>query len=139
VIARVYGPAIVNAFANHPEILPDISDDGELDLSPAVQKPNVAHFGAHGGLCWVWTAPDTYEGHVMLTKAGRGKWGISAGRQSVAMMQELGARQLWCRVHPDKPHIGVFAAALGLRDTGQFNVLDAGQGPVRWRIFNWSL
>ncbi len=84
-IREVSDPAILNGFANHPEILPDLGGK-ELDLSPGVNGSNVFLFGEHGGICWVWSAPGTYEAHVMMTRAGRGLWGVRAGREAIAVM-----------------------------------------------------
>jgi len=136
VICEVRDPAIINGFANHPEILPSIGGD-TLDLSGGVKEPNVFLFGEHGGICWSWSAPRTFEAHVMLTEAGRGRWGIQAGRESIAEMARRGALLLWARIHPERPEIGVYAALCGMNDTGETNELDTGSGPVRWRIFNW--
>lgn len=139
-IRSVREPEIINALANHPDVLPHITIDGnELDLSAAVERPNVCLLGEHGGTCWIWSAPDTYEVHVMLTEKGRGFWGVKAGRLAIAEMARRGARHLWCRVHPEKPHIGAYAAACGMKDTGQTHTLDIGNGPVAWRLFQWRL
>lgn len=135
-IEAVTDPAIINGFANHPEIAPLIGG-GDLDLTPAITEPNVFLFGECGGFCFIWSAPDTYECHVMITEAGRGHSGFEAGREAVRMMAERGATHLWARVHPERNHIGFFARMVGFRDTGMRHELDAGDGPVRWRIFNW--
>lgn len=136
-IREVFDPAIINGFANHPEIRPTLGGEGELDLSAGVKAPNVFLFGEHGGFCWSWSAPDTFEGHVMLTKAGRGRWGVQAGREAVLVMAGRGVRQLWCRVHPERREIAAYASLCGFRDTGMTHELDVADGPVAWRIFNW--
>lgn len=137
-IREVRDPAIINSFANHPSIRPHVAaGDFELDLSAGVCEPNVFLFGEHGGIAWMWSAPDTYEGHVMLSLFGRGRWGIEAGREAIHVMAERGARQLWGRIHPGRPEVGIYAHAIGLTDTGIRHTLDIGEGPVAWRIFNW--
>ena len=137
-IREVDDPAIINGFANHPDIGPSISPGGKpLDLSAGVGPPNVFLFGEHGGICWVWSAPRTYEAHVMLTAAGRGRWGVAVGRESIARMRDKGARLLWARVHPERPEIGIYAALCGMSDTNETHLLDIGEGPVAWRLFEW--
>src|SRR5690606_7801399 len=87
VIAETFDASLVNAFANHPAIRPELAGGTEpLDLSQGVKPPNVFHFGEHGGILWTWSAPETFEAHVMLTPAGRGKWGVAAGRESIRLM-----------------------------------------------------
>ncbi len=136
-IAETFDASLVNAFANHPAIRPELAGGTEpLDLSQGVRPPNVFHFGEHGGILWTWSAPETFEAHVMLTPAGRGKWGVAAGRESIRRMSAR-ASHLWCRVHPERPEIGVYASLCGMADTGQTHELDIGDGPVAWRIFNW--
>lgn len=136
-LEAVTDPAIINGFANHPEIAPLIGG-GELDLTAAVNHPaNVFLFGEHGGFCFIWTAPETFEAHVMITEAGRGRGGFEAGKEAVRMMAERGATHLWARIHPERNEIGLFARMAGFSDTGFRHELDAGEGPVRWRIFNW--
>ena len=137
-IVETFDAEIVNRFANHPDIRPALAGHGKpLDLSAGVKPPNVFLFGEHGGICWTWTAPETFEGHVMLTPAGRGKWGVAAGRRAIRHMAGAGARHLWCRVHPMRPEIAAYVAACGMADTGFRHELDIGDGPVSWRIFDW--
>lgn len=137
-IRPVNDPAIVNHFANHPDILPHIAGGRDsLDLTAGVTDPNVFLFGEHGGFCWIWSAPETFEGHVMLTRAGRGAWGARLIRGAVQYMADHGATHLWARIHPERPEVGIYAAQGGLRDTGTTHSADMGEGPVAWRIFNW--
>ena len=133
-------PATINAIANHPDVLPGVSPlGGAVDLSSAVHDGNVFLFGEHGGICWGWTGPGVFEGHVMLTKAGRGAWGIRAGRWAIEEMARRGARLLWCRVHPDRPEVARYVTACGMHDTGDTNICDIGTGPVRWRLYERSI
>ena len=127
---------IVNGFANHPDIRPDIGGVGRLDLTSAVQEPNVFLFGEHGGFCLSWSAPETYEVHTMITREGRGRWAIEAARSAIEQMIERGARQMWTRVHPEARHTAMFTRIMGFREWGT-NTLDIGDGPIAWRIFNW--
>jgi hypothetical protein len=134
---EITDPAIVNYFANHPDIRPSLGGSGPLELNAGMKPPNVFLFGEHGGFCWTWSAPQTFEVHVMLTRAGRGQWGVAWGREAIRHMAANGAAHLWGRVHPDRPEIAAYARLCGLRDTGTTHELDAGDGPVAWRIFNW--
>lgn len=134
-IRPVTDPGIINHFANHPDIHRAGSDP--LDLSAGVSAPNVFLFGEHGGICWIWTAPETFEGHVMITKAGRGRWGFAAIREAVGFMADNGASHLWARIHPERRQVAIYAAHAGFKDTGTTHTLDIGEGPVAWRIFNW--
>lgn len=131
---EVQDPSVINAFANHPEIAPLIGSDGDLDLSEAVREPNVFLMGEHGGFCFMWTAPGTFEVHVMLTEAGRGRWGFDAGKAGVRAMADRGATQLWACIHPERGETGLFARMAGFADTGMRLDRDG----VRWRIFNWK-
>lgn len=136
-LAETRDPATINSFANHPDILPLITSRGDLDLTNAVKDPNVFLFGEHGGFCFIWSAPETFEVHVMLTKAGRGRWGFEAGKEGVRQMASRGANHLWARIHPERSETGLYARSAGFRDTGISHELDAGDGPIVWRIFNW--
>lgn len=135
-IRRIDDPAIINAFANHPDIRPHIGGAGILDLTVAVTEPNVFLFGEHGGFCLSWSAPATYEVHTMIAPEGRGTWAFEAARQSIEFMAGLGADHLWTRVHPDARHTAIFTRKMGFRPCGT-GVLNLGDGPVEWRLFNW--
>lgn len=127
-ICETHDPAIVNGFA--------VSIFGEdADLSQAVEHPaNICLFGAHGGFIFMWTAPGTYEVHVMLTPEGRGKWGFAAGKEGVRQMAARGATHLWACVDPERGEIGLFARMAGFSDTGMRLDRDG----TSWRIFNWK-
>lgn len=137
-LQRTYDAALVNSFANHPDIRPELAGSGPLDLAPAMRGANVYLFGEHGGLVFSWSAPRTYETHVVITKAGRGRWGFDAAREAVGAMIAAGAEHLWCRVHPDRLDVALFALKTGYRECGT-DVLDLGEGPVAWRLFEWRL
>jgi len=137
-ICEVFDPAIVNSFANHPSIRPFLAGgDKPLDFTAGMGEPNVFLFGERGGFCFGWSAPGTYEVHVMLGLSGKGKWGVEAGRLAIQMMAARGMTHLWGRIHPERPEIAAYARLCGMRDTGETHELDIGDGPVRWRIFNW--
>lgn len=131
-IRAIDDPAVVNGFANHPDIRPHLGSTGTLDLTPGFKPGNLFLFGAHGGFTFAWSAPETYEVHVMLTKAGRGRWGVQAWREAVQMIEG----HLWARIHPQRPEVAAYARLCGFNDTGATHQLDVGDGPVCWRIFN---
>jgi hypothetical protein len=132
-IAETQDVALINHFAAHPDIAPHIG--GPLDFTDAVRETTVYLFGDHGGFLFEWTAPATYESHVMLTAAGRGLWGFRAMRQAIAAMQAKGAERLWCRVRPQDEHIAFFARQGGFREAGEMTLYK----PQRalWRILEW--
>lgn len=125
-------PAIINRFAAHPDIAPHIG--GPLDFTDAIRETVVFLFGEHGGFIYEWCAPATYEGHVMLTEAGRGPWGFQALRQSIEIMSER-ADRLWCRVRPQDEHIACFARHGGFREVGELTLSTPER--ARWRILEW--
>src|SRR6478736_6252466 len=137
-IVEVNDPSIINTFANHPSIRPWLAGgDGPLDFSGGLHGSNVFLFGDHGGFCFGWPGPGTFEVHVMLGLSGKGKWGVEAGKLAIQMMAARGMTHLWGRIHPDRPEMAVYARLCGMKDTGEINPLDVGNGPVDWRIFNW--
>jgi hypothetical protein len=133
VIAETRDPEIINHFASHPDIAPHIG--GPLDFSHAIRETAVYLFGDHGGFCFEWTAPATYESHVMLTPAGRGFWGFRALDEAVRLMAERGADRLWCRVRPQDDHIAFFARRGGFREAGEMTLYSPAR--ARWRILEW--
>lgn len=126
-LAETRDPAILNGFAK--------ALGYDLDMTRGMGWPNVHYYGEHGGISWVWTGPETYEAHVMLMPEGRGRWGVKAGREALALMAMRGAKVLWARV--SRPEIGIYAAASGMKDSGMTVVMDCGEGPVPCRIFEW--
>ena len=128
--------ALVNRFANDPAIRPFVGGTGYLDLTVITTDPHVALFGEHGGFCLSWSAPGTYEIHTLISPEGRGAWAFDFARQSIEYMVSIGAFHLWTRVHPEHRHTMIFTRKMGLRPCGE-NVLDLGDGPVAWRLFNW--
>jgi hypothetical protein len=128
-IRETRDPAVLNAFAAHPDIAPHVG--GPLDFTAAIRPSTHYHFGEHGGFCYELTAPGTYEVHVMIEPVGRGKWAWAALEESVSLMSARGAETLWARIRADDRHIAAFAQRGGFRDTGRR--LDD------WRIFERRL
>lgn len=133
IIAETRDPAILNYFAAHPEIAPHIG--GPMDFTDAIRETAVFLFGDHGGFLFEWCAPGTYEGHVMITAAGRGPWGFKALRQAVDEMESRGADRLWCRVKPEDRHVAFFAVQGGFREVAEMTLYSP--GPAVWRILEW--
>lgn len=128
-IAETRDPSIINYFAAHPEIAPDIG--GPLDFTKAMRPTARYFFGEHGGLIFEWCAPGTYEVHVMLTCEGRGRAGVEIVKQALEL---LGADHVWARIQ--KPHVALFARWSGFREVEQRTLYVAGEAS-EWRIFEW--
>lgn len=135
-IAPCRDPAIINSFANHPEIRPFIGGEGDLDLTSITIDPNVALFGEHGGFCLSWTAPGTYEVHTMIVKQGRGRWALEAAREGIDHLVSIGVHHLWTRVHPEARNVERFTRSMGMVPCGVL-ATDFGQGPINYNLFNW--
>lgn len=117
-------PATINYFVNHPDNL----DGPQLDMSGAINPKTAFYIGEHGGFAFEWTAPRTFEVHAMVTREGRGKWALDALEYALRAMQDR-ANHFWCRIHPDAPHIALFARMTGFR-------MDDTTALAPWRVFN---
>lgn len=122
-------PAVLNFFSQHPEIATEIG--GPLDMTGAVRDTATFYAGEHGLFCFEWCAPQTYEIHVMLTKAGRGQWGFAAIHEAMSIISDR-ASHVWARVKAR--HIVFYALKAGFREVGEMTLYP---GPERWRIFDW--
>lgn len=127
-IARVSDPVIINHFANHPDVA------FGLDFTGAMRETAIYLFGEYGGFCFEWTAPKTYEVHVMITKAGRGRWGFAAALEARAMIAGMGAERLWARIDPAHRALVCFTARSGFREVER-KVLYP--GPKEYHIYEW--
>lgn len=133
-IAETRDPLVVNRFAAHPDVADSIG--GPIDFSGAMRETTLFYFGEHGAFCFEWCAPRTYEVHVMLTAAGRGRWAINAGKRALAlMMAEHGASRVWGRIKDSDRHIALFARWCGFREAEEMTLYSP--EPERWRIFEW--
>ena len=130
--------ALINSYANHPEIRPFIGGIGELDLSAATNDPHLALFGEHGGFVLSWTAPETYEVHTLIAPEGRGQWAIEFAKQAIAYMVGIGASHLWTRVHPKHRHTAIFTRKMGFRPCGSV-LTSFGEEPEVYNMFNWRM
>lgn len=122
---------IPNRFAAHPDIAPHIG--GPIDFTQAMRETAAYFFGEHGGLIFEWCAPGIYEVHIMLTRAGRGSWGL---RATQAALEQLNADRVWARIDPMNRPLVMHAIKSGFREVETRNLYPAGE-PVSYRIFEW--
>lgn len=125
---------LINGFASHPEVVEGTGC--AVDLTGAIRPSNVFLFGEHGGFLFEWCAPGTYEVHVMLTRAGRGRWGFAAALEARATIENMGAERLWARVADERRDLACFTQRSGFREVER-RVLFVGDEPSEWRIFEW--
>lgn len=129
---RTYRADLVNWFAAHPDIAPAIG--GPIDFTNAIRETTVYLFGEHGGLIFEWCAPDTYEVHIMLTKAGRGAWGIEATKEALG---KLNAWRVWARIAVHNRALAIHAAICGFKRV-ETKTLWVGDDPHQYHIYEWS-
>jgi hypothetical protein len=137
-LERHYDAARINELANHPAIRPTCGGDGKsaIDLTAFVADPkNYAMVWDRGALLAVWTAPQTYEVHVMVLPEGRGQDAYRMGREFIAYMVEQGADRLWARIASGT--VRHFAAQHDFIRCGT-DTLDIGFGPVTYALYQWK-
>lgn len=130
--------AVINHYANHPDIRPFIGGDGELDLSNAIYDPHVALFGEFGGFVFSWTAPETYEVHTLIAPEGRGQWAFDFAKLAIVHMVSIGASHLWTRVKPEHRHTAIFTRKMGFKPCGQV-LTDFGFGAETYNLYDWRM
>ena len=128
---RTYRADILNYFAAHPEIAPYVG--GPIDFTNAMHDANVYLFGEHGGLLFNWCAPRIYEVHIMLTRAGRGAWGIAATKEALA---KLGADMVWARIEPGNRPLSQHAVRCGFRRVELKTLYALGQSKPYY-LYEW--
>lgn len=122
---------LINWFAAHPDIAPSIG--GPCDFSQAIRETAVFMFGEHGGVIFEWSAPGVYEAHIMLTRKGRGKWGVEASKEA---LRKLGAEKVWARIDPDNRALAVHASRCGFRRVDARTLYVEGM-PRAYNIYEW--
>jgi hypothetical protein len=127
-------PELLNWFGSHPDIVEGIG--GAVDFTHALRETNVFLFGEHGGFCFEWTAPGTYEVHAMITRSGRGIWGFRAALDARSKIAAMGAQRLWARVRDDQRALAVFTRRAGFIRVDR-RALYPGGVPVTYDIFEW--
>lgn len=116
-------PRVPAMWSSHPDIAGSVG--GPLDFSGARA---VYLTGDHGCFLFDPQGDGLFEGHVMLTRQGRGAWGKAALQEALETMAAMGATSIWCRV--PRPEVAVFARGGGFRFSG---TLADGTKIMEWR------
>lgn len=128
---RTYRADLVNWFAAHPDIAPHIG--GAVDFSNAIRETTIFLFGEHGGLIFEWHGPGVYEAHIMLTKAGRGAWGVAATKEA---LRKLEADLVWARIVPGNKPLAIHAAKCGFKRVA-LKTMHVADVPQVYHIYEW--
>jgi hypothetical protein len=137
-LKRLSDAAFLNALANHPAIRPTCGGDGAsfLDFTDFVANPkNHAVAWDRGAFMFFWTAPQTYEVHIMVLPEGRGKAAYRMAKAGISYMVAEGAERLWARV-TDEP-LRHYTVAAGFTRCGT-DSLDIGAGSVSYDLYQWT-
>lgn len=137
-LKRLADASFLNALANHPAIRPTCGGDGAsfLDFGPFVSNPkNHAVAWKHGAFMFLWTAPQTYEVHMMVHPEGRGKAAYRMAKAGISYMVAEGAERLWARVSEDG--LRHYTAQAGFTRCGT-DEFDYGAGPVLYDLYQWT-
>jgi hypothetical protein len=130
----------LNEIANHPDIRPTCGGDGKsyLDLAPFVANPlNRAMLWDHGAFLFQWSAPQTYEVHIMVEPEGRGRDAYRMAARGIDYICSQGAERLWARVAQNANALRHYTAQAGFAKCGA-QTLDIGFGPVTYDLFQWK-
>ena len=136
ILHRSFDAERVNAIVNHPEVRPLAGGDGKswIDMTKAVGDPqNYTLLGPHGGFCFVWTAPDTYEVHAFILPEGRGKAAYRLGMMCRNYMESIGTLQLWARVGHGMGHVRHLAVTCGFSRCGTLTLDGCVYELYQWR------
>lgn len=139
-IQRHFDANFLNALANHPAIRPSCGGDGRspLDFAAFASNPkNHAIVWAHGAFLFHWSAPQTYEVHIMVLPEGRGKDAYRMAEAGIAYITQIGAERLWARVAADNHALRHYTSSAGFERCGM-DVLDIGFGPVEYDLYQWK-
>jgi hypothetical protein len=137
---RTFDVERLNVLANHPEIRPTCGGDGKsfIDLGPFVNdRHNLAVAWDKGAFLFGWSAPQTYEVHIMVLPEGRGRAAYRMATLGISYMLERGMERLWARVAKDAHGLRHYTRTAGFTRCGQ-HVLDIGQGPVPYDLYQWK-
>ncbi len=138
---RSFDARRINNLVNHPTIRPYCGGNPNawLNLTAAViDLKNYFLLGQHGGFCFCWSAPNTYEIHAFVLPEGRGKWAYDFIAACIGNMVRHGANHLWARVAVDAVHVRRFTMKAGFKRCGE-QTLDLGAGPVDYDLYDWRL
>lgn len=139
-VCRELGPERLNALANHPEVRPTCGGDGQspLDFSQFVSDPkNHAVSWDCGAFLFAWSAPHTYEVHIIVLPEGRGRAAYRMARKGIAYIVAEGAERLWARVAKDARGLRHYTAQAGFTPCG-FDAIDIGFGQVAYDLYQWK-
>jgi hypothetical protein len=137
-LERHYDAARINELANHPAIRPTCGGDGksEIDLTAFVADPkNYAMVWDQGAFLFQWSAPETYEVHIMVLPDGRGRDAYRMAEDGIAYMVDRGAERLWARI--SNGCVRHYTAQAGFTRCGT-DTLDIGFGPVTYALYQWK-
>jgi hypothetical protein len=121
IVARCFDPVAVNAFANHPDVLPGLGLGAEsLDVTALIENPrNLCYVGEYGGAILVWTGPSIYDAHDFILPEGRGAWARKACLQILRKaFAEHGARMVWAQTPAENRPCRLFNRLLGFKSRG---------------------
>jgi hypothetical protein len=139
-LTRTFSAERLNALANHPAIRPTCGGDGKslIDLSAFVaDRRNHAVAWERGAFLFQWSAPQTYEVHIMVLPEGRGRAAYAKWFDARAYMASHGAERLWARVEPGMKALRHYTRSAGLVRCGT-DILDIGFGPVAYLLYQWK-
>lgn len=137
---RTFDAERVNALVNHPSIRPTCGGDGKsfLDLAAFLaNRKNHAVVWDKGGFLFSWSAPATYEVHIMVLPEGRGRAAYRKARHGITYMLEQGMERLWARISQDAHGLRHYTASAGFTRCGT-DTLDIGHGPVTYDLYQWE-
>lgn len=138
-LTRHFTASRLNAIANHPGVRPTCGGDGksELDFTPFVaNRSNHALVWDHGAFLFFWSAPFTYEVHVMVLPEGRGRDAYRMASEGIDYIVAAGADRLWARVAENADALRHYVAQAGFTKCGA-DTLDIGFGPVAYDLYEW--
>jgi hypothetical protein len=123
-VIRVTDPDPVNALANAPDVRAPMmlgmwEPLAPLDFSASVEDPNNVVL-MEDGFCaiFTWSAPFTYEVHIMARPDSRGAAGMHIGRKMLGYMQDHGARVVWGRPSIFNRAAICYIRRMGLKEAG---------------------
>ena len=134
---RLHDAAFLNDLANDPAIRPTCGGSGPLDFSDFIANPkNHALAWSHGVFLFLWTAPRTYEVHIMVRPQGRGREAYHMAHAGISYIVGCGADHLWARVQKGDNALRHYTAQAGFTHCGT-DTLDFGSGPLEYDLYEW--
>lgn len=121
-VRRVTDAAMVNEVVNHPAVRPWIAGpiEDELDVTPVLADPrNIALWGQHGGVVFVYRQPTIYEAHTQVLPAGRGRWTLKM-TQAALLWLFAGTDALEVLTRVPRGNVGALALAEAVHGEFEF-------------------